>query len=643
MERYFRRDIADKKYKDILLASYVIVAAIVIFVMLFGVMAGFNRHMRQTIQNMTEVQLRNFENSIERSLENTRKQMQIAREEPAVLKYLYSWENSAVEEYKISRFIQRFCINSEIAEAVVLLRRTGEMKCFGQKYFAEEEMERIKSELDGTENDSGFFLLDKERLCIYRTERDYLGGIPQYGLIGVVNLDKLKQQVNAEENADLRYMVRDISGHSILSNGLSEEECNEIYSIASDEKKKEYTIGQELFLIHDKWAASGQYGIYILQSYGESRIFMRETRNILYFSILVATLGVLIISMWLANRIYAPIALFFSSISKEMETSVLGEQYIKNQAELTSEKILRHINVISQEMQSDKIKCYLEGIGEGAAPLELRLSKGEEQGILLMLQGEEKLLTGEFGQEICRKLEENWNGCKFRCLTSDNGKTALILIKEFCRINSLADRSLLKEKVSACIKEQEKISLGRIYCAASKLCNTETELRDAYSMLKGVFQYMQLENLEEVVFAEEYARFTALESRKEMLQQLHQQVEEICSGPDAMTENTIRKRMIDAVSFIREHYREEDISVESVAEEIQMSVSYFSKLFNDYVGMSFPEYINDLRLTYAYSMIIEHRELSIRKIAESCGFRSMSYFSSQFKKKFGTTPSSLQH
>lgn len=51
----------------------------------------------------------------------------------------------------------------------------------------------------------------------------------------------------------------------------------------------------------------------------------------------------------------------------------------------------------------------------------------------------------------------------------------------------------------------------------------------------------------------------------------------------------------------------------------------------------------DLRLTYASEMLRSNPEVNIKRVAEACGFGNTSYFSSQFKKKFGISPSAFRN
>lgn len=101
--------------------------------------------------------------------------------------------------------------------------------------------------------------------------------------------------------------------------------------------------------------------------------------------------------------------------------------------------------------------------------------------------------------------------------------------------------------------------------------------------------------------------------------------------------------MLDAVEYIQEHYRDEDICVEQVAERFHMSVSYFSKLFNEYAGMTFPEFITDLRLTYAKEMLRANPDINIKRWQRSVVFplpltflRSLKRNSDSLHLPFGT-------
>ena len=83
------------------------------------------------------------------------------------------------------------------------------------------------------------------------------------------------------------------------------------------------------------------------------------------------------------------------------------------------------------------------------------------------------------------------------------------------------------------------------------------------------------------------------------------------------------------------------ITVEDTAKKFGFTCNYFGKKFYKRLGVSFNDYINNMRLNYAYSLIVDN-EKTIEEIAATCGFSSRTYFSTMFRKKFGITPIECQ-
>lgn len=107
------------------------------------------------------------------------------------------------------------------------------------------------------------------------------------------------------------------------------------------------------------------------------------------------------------------------------------------------------------------------------------------------------------------------------------------------------------------------------------------------------------------------------------------------------TESTPQKRpaekqMSDILYYINHHFTER-ITVESTAKEFGFAGNYFGKMFYARVGTSFNDYINNVRLNYGYSLIIEN-EQPIDEIAAACGFAERTYFATKFKQQFGLSP-----
>ncbi|MFC5449872.1 response regulator transcription factor [Paenibacillus aestuarii] len=88
--------------------------------------------------------------------------------------------------------------------------------------------------------------------------------------------------------------------------------------------------------------------------------------------------------------------------------------------------------------------------------------------------------------------------------------------------------------------------------------------------------------------------------------------------------------------FIAEHYKSE-ISMEQTAELINLSPYYFSKMFKQYTGETFTEYVTRLRINEA-RRLLELEELSFKEICYMSGYHDPNYFTRIFKKTTGFTP-----
>lgn len=84
-----------------------------------------------------------------------------------------------------------------------------------------------------------------------------------------------------------------------------------------------------------------------------------------------------------------------------------------------------------------------------------------------------------------------------------------------------------------------------------------------------------------------------------------------------------------------------DFVIESVADELHVSYSWFRKAFKKETGLSPKGYFLRLKLDRA-KRLLSHGDETIGEIAERLGFESANYFSVFFKSKTGTTPSKFQ-
>ena len=91
-------------------------------------------------------------------------------------------------------------------------------------------------------------------------------------------------------------------------------------------------------------------------------------------------------------------------------------------------------------------------------------------------------------------------------------------------------------------------------------------------------------------------------------------------------------------------YLDSNLSLEKVAENLQLSPSYLSRIINSELNTSFPDYLNSLRVNEAKKYLInpEFSNYTIVAIGLEAGFNSRSSFYNVFKKVTGKTPMAFQ-
>lgn len=89
--------------------------------------------------------------------------------------------------------------------------------------------------------------------------------------------------------------------------------------------------------------------------------------------------------------------------------------------------------------------------------------------------------------------------------------------------------------------------------------------------------------------------------------------------------------------YIAENLGDEDLSLERIAADQNMSVRTLSRIFAQ-DGTTPIAWLQKQRLAKAYSLLTEKRCRSVTDAALDCGFKDLSHFGRSFKRAFGITP-----
>lgn len=117
----------------------------------------------------------------------------------------------------------------------------------------------------------------------------------------------------------------------------------------------------------------------------------------------------------------------------------------------------------------------------------------------------------------------------------------------------------------------------------------------------------------------------------------HSQQENIFTNAKPSKQKEYIQLFNDALEYIDNHYTE-DISLDYIAGQTGFSKFHFSRLFKQYTGYNFSDYLCFRRIKEAEKKL-ENPDYSITDVAISSGFASISTFNRLFKQQKGCTPS----
>ncbi len=105
---------------------------------------------------------------------------------------------------------------------------------------------------------------------------------------------------------------------------------------------------------------------------------------------------------------------------------------------------------------------------------------------------------------------------------------------------------------------------------------------------------------------------------------------------------SLRQKKVNSIiekanQFMEDHYAEE-ISLEDVAKEVNLSSYYFSRFYKEESGINFSDKLVNVRIDKAKELL-KKEELSVKDVCFMVGYMEPNYFSKTFKKVTGYTAS----
>ena len=122
------------------------------------------------------------------------------------------------------------------------------------------------------------------------------------------------------------------------------------------------------------------------------------------------------------------------------------------------------------------------------------------------------------------------------------------------------------------------------------------------------------------------------------LQFAHQLIEEVIAQRDQAQGIRYGEELQRARDYIRLHFADSNLSLNTVAAEVGFSPNHFSTVFSQQMGQTFIEYLTRYRIEQSKKLLREG-DLKLSDITYAIGYSEPHYFSYIFKKYAGISPS----
>jgi transcriptional regulator GlxA family with amidase domain len=105
------------------------------------------------------------------------------------------------------------------------------------------------------------------------------------------------------------------------------------------------------------------------------------------------------------------------------------------------------------------------------------------------------------------------------------------------------------------------------------------------------------------------------------------------TGPVRYVDPRVQKVM----TYMEENFQK-DLSLEKLAQSVNLSIWHFGHLFKTETGKSPVQYLKSLRMAQARKLL-ETTFLSVKEVMSKVGMRDQTHFAKDFKRSYGLTPS----
>lgn len=244
-------------------------------------------------------------------------------------------------------------------------------------------------------------------------------------------------------------------------------------------------------------------------------------------------------------------------------------------------------------------------------------------------------------ENLSRSFEESLKALRY---TADKGFVHIMDVPveggisseyPYSKEKSLLDKASLGD-TEACIKDFIYIFdwLANEYSFSVPII--KKRLIEVIVLLHRLAWDYKVEGVELIKRQDYLEEFQLIDDLSELKVWCRERIEFITKTINDIREKKVSSLILKARDYIGVNYANE-ITLEEVSREVNISPHYFSKLFKDETGENFIEYLTLIRIQKAKELL-DDGALSVKEICFLVGYGDPNYFSRIFKKIVGKTP-----
>jgi len=147
--------------------------------------------------------------------------------------------------------------------------------------------------------------------------------------------------------------------------------------------------------------------------------------------------------------------------------------------------------------------------------------------------------------------------------------------------------------------------------------------------------------INKIISLEPFAQFISLLKILDLMTKIKQYEYLSSERFNIGTNNTKNNKLDKVIKYIMENFQEE-ILLSQVAEIANLSKTSFCRSFKFQTGTNFTNFVNQIRIRYAASLLLE-KDCNITEACFESGFNNLSYFNRVFKRIINHSPTKYKN